>query len=500
MLQQLKSCFVIASVLLVIVPVSGNSVESTDSSVLITSQSTDGIWVNESLEISGSTSLNPQTADWVLYDVTNPYIEWPILRSGEFFTSVTPVEEGLWDWSLTIDVQGVNCTCWLEIAQPNGLDMEFLNRIFFIGVGSHNPVISPLHESTIFLDGPVEIYARVILSDSNVSEGNLILDWCSSPNGACDGETFSEIIGVSWEQNIASFTLNASEMDLNDGVWSFSYSFQDVYLKESQSVEMTVYVDRNAPLSSMISPSESLEGENILIDGSGSSDGVWTNNLQYIWYITKPDGTVYVPPTSGTGSILDIALNESGIHTIRLDVIDWVGRMNSTSNQIYVKNSDPLLGMRIEGFDVADPNSWQFDRGDNISLQPTVTDSGDSIETLTFSWYLDSKLVSSSKDYSIKDLKEGTHSLLLIVTDDDGANGSYEIEIVILSDSETENDNLSTGSVIVLIGIIGFSLMMFKRINNRDSDSKTLPKWNDNSMNTNDGTTESDGSDNAFWD
>ena len=58
--------------------------------------------------------------------------------------------------------------------------------------------------------------------------------------------------------------------------------------------------------------------------------------------------------------------------------------------------------------------------------------------------------------------------LLLIVTDDDGANDSYEIEIVILSDSETENDSLSTGSVIVLIGIIGFSVIMYRRINKND--------------------------------
>ena len=174
--------------------------------------------------------------------------------------------------------------------------------------------------------------------------------------------------------------------------------------------------------------------------------------------------------------------------------------MNSTSNQIDVKNSDPLLGMRIEGLDVANPNSWQFNLGDNISLQPTVTDSGDSIEIHTFSWYLDSKLVSSAKDYSIKDLNEGKHSLLLIVTDDDGANDSYEIEIVILSDSETENDSLSTGSVIVLIGIIGFSVIMYRRINKNDSDSKTLPKWNDNSIKTNEDKTENDRSEDAFWD
>ena len=91
-------------------------------------------------------------------------------------------------------------------------------------------------------------------------------------------------------------------------------------------------------------------------------------------------------------------------------------------------------------------------------------------------------------------------SLLLIVTDDDGANDSYEIEIVILSDSETENDSLSTGSVIVLIGIIGFSVIMYRRINKNDSDSKTLPKWNDNSIKTNEDKTENDRSEDAFWD
>ena len=38
----------------------------------------DGIWINDTLEINGSTTLPPQNADWVLYDVTDPYTEWPI--------------------------------------------------------------------------------------------------------------------------------------------------------------------------------------------------------------------------------------------------------------------------------------------------------------------------------------------------------------------------------------------------------------------------------------
>ena len=498
--KQLKSCFVIASVLLLLLPVSANNLDGTESSGLLTSDSVDGLWVNNTLGINGSTSLNPQNADWVLYDVTNPYIEWPILRSGDFFTTVTPIDEGLWNWTLIIDVQGLNCTCWLEIGQPNGLGKEFLNRIIFIGAGPHNPVISPNHESTIMLDGPVEIYATATLSESMPEEGSIIMNWCSSPNGACDGESFSEIVQVDWNGNIASFTLNATDMDLGDGVWTFTYSYQDVFLRESPAIGITVYVDRNAPVSSMISPSESNEGDSILIDGSGSSDGVWTNNLQYVWYVTKPDGSIYVPETSENNGILEITLNESGLHTIRLDVIDWVGRMNSTTSQIYVMNSVPILGMSIEGTDVINPNSWKFTLGENVSLQPDITDSGDALEEFTFSWYLDSNLVSNSQDYSIAELDEGTYSLSLIVTDDDGANDSYEIEITIESGDKEENGNYNFGSVIVLLGIIGFSILMFSRVKNKDSESKSLPKWNETTNNTDQDVKQVNSHESDLWD
>lgn len=500
MKNKLKSCFVIASVLLMLLPVSANNFGRTESSGLLTSESIDGLWVNDTLEVTGSTNLNPQTADWVLYDVTNPYIEWPVLRMGDYFTTVSPIDEGLWNWTLIIDVQGLNCTCWLEIGQPNGLGKEFLNRIIFIGPGPHNPVISPNHDSTIMLDSPVEISATATLSESIPADGNIIMSWCSSPNGACDGESFSEIMQVVWNENIASFTLNATDMDLDDGVWSFTYFYQDKFLRESPSIEITVYVDRNAPVSSMISPSESNEGDTIMIDGSGSSDGVWTNNLQYVWYVTKPDGSVFVPPTSEDNGILEIMLNESGLHTIRLDVIDWVGRINSTTSEINVVNSVPVLVMGIEGIDVINPNYWKFSLGDNISLQPNITDSGDSVEEFTFSWYLDSKLVSNSQDYSIAELDAGTYTLSLIVTDDDGANDSYEIEITIESDKKVENDNWNFGSVVVLLGIIGFSILMFGRIKNKDSESKSLPKWNETTINTEQDVKQINSHESELWD
>ena len=125
----LKSWLLMSLLLLVLVPTTSASSEVDNSSEILTSPTLDGIWVNETLILNGSTTLNPQNVDWVLYDVTDPYLEWPILRSGEFFSVVNPVADNLWIWSLTIDVSGLNCTCWLEIGQPNGLGKEFLNRI-----------------------------------------------------------------------------------------------------------------------------------------------------------------------------------------------------------------------------------------------------------------------------------------------------------------------------------------------------------------------------------
>ena len=63
--------------------------------------------------------------------------------------------------------------------------------------------------------------------------------------------------------------------------------------------------------------------------------------------------------------------------------------------------------MTIEGTEVINPNSWKFTLGDNVSLQPNIVDSGEDIEAFSFSWYLNSELVSNSQEYSIAELGEG---------------------------------------------------------------------------------------------
>ena len=105
-----------------------------------------------------------------------------------------------------------------EIGQTDGLDKEFLNRIIFIGEGPHNPVISPNHDTNIIIDGEYVLSSQAVLADSQVNDSKLIFNWCLAPNGACDGTIYDAEANVLWNDNIATFTINASDLGLDDGV------------------------------------------------------------------------------------------------------------------------------------------------------------------------------------------------------------------------------------------------------------------------------------------
>ena len=491
MSQYSKSILIVTSLLLLTIPITPSTSASDDIGPHLTSPTKDGIWINNTLVINGSTTLPPQSADWVLYDVTNPYVEWPILASGEYFTSVTPVDDGLWIWSLTIDVVGQNCTCWLEVGQTNGLGKEFLNRIIFIGEGPHNPVISPNHETNIIIDGEYTLSSRAVLADSQANDSKLILNWCLAPNGACDGTIHDAEANVSWDDGIGTFTIDANDLGLDDGVWKFTYYLQDTFLRTSPDIEMTVFVDQTDPSSVMISPETAFEGEMIVIDGTGSTDGVWSNNLQSIWYITDPDGVTYVPTSNTTEELLNIALSKSGNYTIRLDVIDWVGRMSSSNATIFVTNVAPIIDLQLEGSSISNPNTWQFMQSDELELVANTIETGDDSESLSYSWYLDGDLVSSSINLTLQGMDVGEYDLLLVVVDNDGAQDTHEIKLSVNEEAKDESGNFNIAAVFMLIGIVAFSFMMFRRMRMTENEASVLPKW-DSSSKTKSGDSEND--------
>ena len=291
---------------------------------------------------------------------------------------------------------------------------------------------------------------------------------------------FDSEVNVSWENDIGTFSINVSSLGLDDGVWKFTYYLQDVYLRTSAEIEMTVFVDQTNPTSVLICPENALEGEMIVIDGSGSTDGVWSNNLQSIWYVTDPDGITYLPTSNTTDEMLNIALSKSGNYTVRLDVIDWVGRMSSSNTTILVSNVAPIIDLQLEGSSVKNPNSWQFLQDESLELVAAAIETGDDSNSLIYSWYLNDELISTSVNLSLSDLDVGVHNLRLVVTDNDGAEDSHEIEVTVNAQSKSESSNFNITAVLVLVGIIGFSIMIFRRMRMSENEASVLPKWDSN--------------------
>lgn len=505
MKQFWKSCLVLTSLLLMSVPISSAYDIANYDSDKLTSPMIDGLWVNDTLIVDGTTTISPQTANWILYDITDPYSDWEVLRTGEYFSEVIPVEDSLWNWSITIDTQGLECTCWLEISQSNGMGKEFLNRIIFIGEGPHNPVLSPMHDSSIIVDEPVLLTASSIFSDNSTNESIIILSWCHAPNGACEGNSSSMSIDADIDyashSKMVSFVIDANELGLYDGVWKFSYVLQDTFLRVSPHVEVNVYVDQTDPQANIIAAESANEGDSLIIDGSGSSDGVWGNNLQSIWYITEPDGTYRVASsTEINGMVLNLVPTLSGNYTVQLDVIDSVGRISSTEVSINIENVVPQINLSISESDVDSPNSWQLEEGETLDLTITSFETGNDEDSLSYEWYLEGKLVSIIPTYKVSDLEEGVHELRIVVTDDDGATDNHSMDLIVSAKSNDESRSLNHTVIGVLVGVLALGFVLYKRISQSGNEMSSMPKWETSGNKLDNDITNESSDENGLWD
>ena len=481
-----KSSITLVSILLLSMCLNTGSSLSTSIPGDLSSTFDDGEWINGTLVVNGTTTLEPQNANWILYDLDDLYGEWSVLRSGEFFSEVTPIDLGVWNWSITIDVQGLECTCWLEVSQPDGLQRAILNRIVFIGDGPHDPILSPKHDSSIVLDEPVMISTLGLTADGVLAESNIILSWCHAPNGACDGELLSAEVNATWNlqngENIGSFLIDADELGLHDGTWELTYVLQDSFLRTSPHVSVRVFVDQTNPQSILISPNNASEGDIIIIDGSDSWDGVWSSNLQAVWYIHHPDGTMRVAEQSETnGLVLTLNPTQSGDYSVQLDVIDMVGRMSSSQVTIEVENIEPILEVSIDGVEKSSPNSINLAEEEKLIVSAIAHETGSDEESLLYEWYINDEFVSNDEMIEISNLGVGTHELRLVITDDNGATDSHEMDLIVNSNSETEDKKINVWAILLIVAILVGIVLFAKRIRLSENESSSMPRWNKSS-------------------
>ena len=174
--------------------------------------------------------------------------------------------------------------------------------------------------------------------------------------------------------------------------------------------------------------------------------------------------------------------------------------MNSTVAYVTVDNVIPVIEFEIEGVDVRNPNSWQFSEGDNLSLHPSVIDPGDENSGMSFYWYLDDELVSEFERYSVKDLEVGEYNLLLIVEDDDGANASYEMDLIVKSSKLSDSESTNYTALISLLIIITVAVIMSRRLTSVKSKPSSLPKWKEKVSQSTSGEETANDEESELWD
>ena len=93
----------------------------------------------------------------------------------------------------------------------------------------------------------------------------------------------------------------------------------------------------------------------------------------------------------------------------------------------------------------------------------------------------------------------GEYNLLLVVVDDDGAQDTHEIQISVKAEPKSDSGEFNIAAVLMLLGIIAFSFMMFRRMRMTENESSVLPKW-DSKQRTNDADSDRESmSENDMW-
>ena len=480
-----KSGLILVLLIIVSVPTSSGYQSSSEDGDSLHSDSLNGEWINNTLMISGTTTISPQTASWALFNVTETFGEENILQSGDFFTEVIPIQEGLWSWELSINVSEIECICLVHINQSTIDQSEDIYRIVFIGEGPHPPILYPSHDSIVMIDGQATLSADVMHSNP-VNESNLLVSWCYSPNGACEGDVFNKQIGVMHNElstnHEVSFSIDVDNYSLHDGKWKFEYQLQNPVLEISPTVYFDLYVDQNDPTAEIIAPEFAYEGDIVLFDGSGSSDGVWGKDLQSVWTIIQPDGAQRVASEDElNGMVLVLHPILSGNYTVNLDVIDSVGRISSATKSLNVVNIPPLVGIETTSDKSLVTEVILINSGDELDLSAIALDTSGDDETLRYEWILNGNQISSDKNITFTNLVMGDHKLVLIVTDDNGETGTKEVTLAVKENTSYASQDTDVRIVPILgslLIILIASLLIFRMKSHR---ADSLPRWENKS-------------------
>ncbi|MEA3560018.1 MAG: PKD domain-containing protein, partial [Candidatus Thermoplasmatota archaeon] len=184
------------------------------------------------------------------------------------------------------------------------------------------------------------------------------------------------------------------------------------------SCSRIVNIKNRPPITIISGPSEIMEDEIVLLNGSASSDSPWDlDGLVYLWDIGE-DGEV-----DSYERTLEVSFPDEGQKVITLTVIDSDGGSSSAVHHLAVNNRAPtpvIIGPSFANED----EQVLFKLGDD-------PDSISDIPSLAISWFLDSEKVGEGTYLNRTFTTEGEHTIEVRVNDDQDALGTFDLTLTV---------------------------------------------------------------------
>ena len=193
--------------------------------------------------------------------------------------------------------------------------------------------------------------------------------------------------------------------------------------------------------------------------------------------------------------------NEPGLWTIRLDVMDLVGRQSTSEIQIQVNNIAPSASLMINGLNAMGITHYEFTEGEDMMLDSSLTsDTNFDNLTLSHSWIIDGEEISNTSVLNMSELEPGTYSIELIVTDNDGLTDSITISIEIKENIVEENGStLNLATIGLFLVLICASILYVRKSVSGKNTEKVMPKWSTSKSNRHSNGEQSSTEDAELW-
>lgn len=458
-----------------------------ETEVLFEFSQPNGTHFVEELNLTGTSNLPLRNASWSVVNISGSTPT--TLMSGPFLTSVQPVSDQAFAWQLVVDVRGHECTCYVQIDVEDAQHLRSsFTLLIYLGEGFHRPVFyqemgvaivstseTQFSESDdlVFMSDTTQLSFPFVLPPTGTTLASVQADLCEAPNGVCKDAPVRIDLPFLISEGAVHLTVNASELELSEGVWQLDVNAKDDLLRTTGEVRAIVLYDAQPPSVSIAMVPSVNESEPLHVYAT-VSDGYDGSKFTYTWALLTDSGERRAPFEYEVMSNEHLVFNlsERGIYTVELSVRDRGGYVSQASDSFTVLNIRPTAHISIDGLVVEDTARLTMKAGGDWELNASQSSDNEGVD---FLWVInDDRSVRGTALLPSSEFTEpGLHRVELIVFDDDGETHSTVVNIEVLGNDLEESSSMSLAFLSILI----FIAICYLGYRSRGAPTSELPKW-----------------------